>query len=519
MKRTIFSALILSVVSAVAMAGDTSNFFKAVQGKSLKAARGIDIEANLRNDAANFGVRVTVDHKDRIYAKGELVYVTVVSGKPGYLYLLYKQADGSTKCLFPNLYESNNKIEARTPITLPTANQGFNLRCNKPFGKELLYAIVSEKPLAVEQLGVKSLTKNVMTDINLEKLGRDIQKGIEVVGNSSAINPNEVAEHSVSITTVEKRDDIDATKPQHQRIGLFIGISKYKDHHIRALKVSHLDAAVMGLVMKEQGNLNGVATLINENATRSNIEKAFRELKLRTNPGDEIIIYWSGHGGTMADTDGDEQGDKFDEFLVPYDADTGKIVETVISDDTLGRWVQELDGRKVTIIFDACHAGGAAENKGMNNTKSKSLSEGDNVGELLKRVQKDNTDSSEPSFKSFTNSRFQIGGTRPRKDGHDFMWDVHERLQALGTKDIRAQDAAMLLSCKSDEISAERRDGKLSVMTYFLVKKLAEDNSLTLKQAYDHVKVEVPKYMKEHYSNRKQNPQLCPEDGAGVKLK
>ena len=115
---------------------------------------------------------------------------------------------------------------------------------------------------------------------------------------------------------------------------------------------------------------------------------------------------------------------------------------------------------------------------------------------------------------------FIIGGPRRRSDGRDFMGDVLDRLQDLGTKDIRAQDAVMLLSCKADEISAERRDGTLSVMTYFLIEKIENSSSLTLEGAYDHIKIEVPKYMKEHFPGRSQTPQLCPKDsGDDVKLR
>ncbi|MBN2290910.1 MAG: hypothetical protein JXM70_00710 [Pirellulales bacterium] len=57
-------------------------------------------------------------------------------------------------------------------------------------------------------------------------------------------------------------------------------------------------------------------------------------------------------------------------------------------------------------------------------------------------------------------------------------------------------------------------------MTYFLAKKISESSSLTLKEAYDYVEVEVPKYMKKHFPGRTQTPQLCPQDSAAkVKLK
>ena len=454
MKKSVVSLLTVILLSMASSASAD-----VIEGKSLKGARGFDVEADLRNDRATFSVRVAVDREDRIYEKGDLMHVTVRSEKGGYLYLLYRQADGSTKCLFPNLYESDNKIRGRREITIPTAKQGFRLRCSAPFGEELLVAIVTERPVAVERLGVKSLTKSVLTDVDIKTFVRGIRKGMEVVSAASGGKPGKWAEHMVQIKTVAKGRRSRSVHPK-RRIGLFIGISKYRDSRIRDLHLCHKDAIVMAMAMKKYGKLDGIGLLIDEKATRQNIEKAFRELKHKSNPGDEIFIYWSGHGGICADTGGDE-ADGRDEFLVPHDGKLEKIEETMILDDALGRWIQELDGRKVVIILDACHSGGQAEGKGL-----------------------------------------------------DFLDSELGRI-----KDIGQKDAAMLFSSASDEISAERRDDKLSVMTYFLVMKMAASESLTLEEAYDYVKVEVPKYMKKHFPGRTQTPQLCPQDGADVKLR
>lgn len=61
-------------------------------------------------------------------------------------------------------------------------------------------------------------------------------------------------------------------------------------------------------------------------------------------------------------------------------------------------------------------------------------------------------------------------------------------------------------------------NGKLSLMTFCLVEKMVKSDSLTLAEAYEHVKTEVPKYMQEHFSGRNQTPQLCPNNG-GDKVK
>ena len=232
----------------------------------------------------------------------------------------------------------------------------------------------------------------------------------------------------------------------------------------------------------------------------------FRVIK----PGDDIFIYWSGHGASCANTgDGDNEPDGLDEFLVTYDTSPENLNATVVMDDTLGRWVQALDGRNVVVILDACHSGGQATGKGLGDGKS------GEKGGLFQNVESSKSSS---SLNSLFGSAKDGGRVKTVRWGHlpspgDLLQGELARI-----KDIGQDDAVMLASSASDEISAERRDQKLSVMTYFLVERIVKADSLTLKEAYKYVSQEVPKYMKEHYPGRTETPVLCPE-GADVKLK
>lgn len=500
MRKTTTCTLILVFLIPGSLA--IADVIEALPGKSLKGARGFDVEADIRNDHAACAVRISVDRKDRTYEKGELMRVTVRSQRDGYLYVILKQADGSIKCLFPNLYHSDNAIDGGQSITIPTSKQGFRLRCNDPLGDELIVAIVTDRKIPVERLGVKGFNDNVVPTVNARTLLAEIDKSFDVESTSAIGRPNQWAEHSVQIKTVPegKRDGVSSTR---QRIGLFIGISKYEDSRIRDLSICHRDAEVMAVAMKEYGRLDGIGLLTDEKATRENIQKAFRELKLKSKPGDEIFIYWSGHGSSCADTGGDEE-DGRDEFLVPYDGDAADAEGSMVLDDALGRWVQELDGRKVAVILDACHSGGQATGRGI-----KGGVKGDDS------IIGSGDDLPAASVEDLLRTTSNADGREPMPMPLDFLDGELSRL-----KDIGQDDAAMLFSSASDEISAERRDGRLSVMTYFLVEKMGATSSLTLKQAYEHVKVKVPEYMKEHFPGRKQTPQLCPKDaGADVRLR
>ena len=52
--------------------------------------------------------------------------------------------------------------------------------------------------------------------------------------------------------------------------------------------------------------------------TRKNIEDAFRRITEYSNAGDVVFVHYSGHGGRVRDTSGDEE-DGYDETLIPVD--------------------------------------------------------------------------------------------------------------------------------------------------------------------------------------------------------
>jgi len=423
-----------------------------------KGTRGLSVEAKIRNDHPAYVVRVDVDRPDRVYEAGELVKVKVVSEKDGYLYLIYKQADGSVVCLFPNEHQRDNQIKARRETVVPAAGSDFNLRVGAPLGDETLVAIVSQEPLKASDFGTKSLVGSNATAIDVKPLLKAINVELKP-------KPQQWAEHHVQITTVTKREP----KQIKQRIGLFIGISRYQDRGIRPLRVCGEDAEQFARAMLSEGKLDGAIVLTNESATLAKIQAAFDQLVKNSRPGDEMFVYWSGHGGRCADDNGDEtDGDKLDEYLVPFDTrveSLDALRSSVLLDDTFGRMIQQLDGRKVAIIIDACHAGG----------------------------------------------QWQQGNAADADKSFAFYLDEDNR-----TKDIGQKDAAMLLSSQANETSKERRDGTLSVMTYFLKESLSAKGQVTLEDSYKYLKPRVVEYVNDEFPGSAQTPILSNSVGTIV---
>jgi uncharacterized caspase-like protein len=254
-------------------------------------------------------------------------------------------------------------------------------------------------------------------------------------------------------------------------VGVFIGISDFLDPGIRDLKVGEKDALAMADVMKGTCRLDEAWTLVGPQATLKNIENAIRtQLTAATRPGDVVVVYWSGHGARCADDNGDER-DGFDEYLVPYDgrwADEATIRRTMLLDDTFGRWMQDLDGRKLMIILDTCHSGGQT-------AMEKSLAKG-------------------------------LGTPAPVAGDvqFDFLDGEMER-----AKDIGQRETALLASSTATQVSFERREGDLSTMTYFLVAQLsANPGAVTLDMAYQNLKREVAAYVERTFPGTTQTPVL-----------
>jgi hypothetical protein len=442
---------------------------------SIGDPRAVVVE-ELRNDHPAFLVRVDVDQADRIYHGGETMRVNVVSAQSGYLYLLYCDAAGKVTCLFPNAFGQANHIEAMQPIEVPQPTRGngnFRLRIGPPYGQEVLKAIVSLEPMDTSALG-----RLILADGANARLS-----GMRAVYVEESTEPKSWAEHFVKIETraseaepqvtgdsplVSLQPDLDDSNRSAKRVGVFIGISEFADERIRDLSVCHRDASRLAQTMRTHGQIGQGWILLNENATRRNIEQTIRsKVAAATRPGDSVIIYWSGHGSRCADDGGDEQ-DGFDEYLVPHDGNLDNlrsIRSTMVMDDTFGRWIQELDGRRVLIVLDTCHSGGQS-------TGQKSISSDHRDGKMS------------ASF--------------------DFLDGEMSRI-----KDIGQRDTALLASSTASQVSFERQEGDLSTMTYFLIQQLEQPaGTVTLQTAYKQLRGAVTEYVQSHFPGTTQTPVL-----------
>jgi Caspase domain len=139
---------------------------------------------------------------------------------------------------------------------------------------------------------------------------------------------------------------------------LIVGVEKYAVPTIKPALGSERDAEEVERFVL--GKLNfapaSIRKLIGAQATSQKIGEEFQRWLIEgTKPGDRVFFYYSGHGSYLRDDDGDEKEDGFDETIVPYDAELRGM--GMIRDDQFARWIADLTGRRIVMIFDSCHSG------------------------------------------------------------------------------------------------------------------------------------------------------------------
>lgn len=96
---------------------------------------------------------------------------------------------------------------------------------------------------------------------------------------------------------------------------------------------------------------------------RANIEREFVRIAKNVAEGDEVVVYFAGHGAQQPELVPGSEIDGLDEIFLPRDVqkwDAEKeIVPNVIVDDEIAAWLRGItnNGAKVWVIFDCCHAG------------------------------------------------------------------------------------------------------------------------------------------------------------------
>ena len=152
----------------------------------------------------------------------------------------------------------------------------------------------------------------------------------------------------------------DPCKRDAKKWGVVVGINDYFSPMISDLEGAAIDAWAFYHYLTSpfgaQIPTSQVRLLINDQATRANIEGAIGNLKACSQ--DQVYIYFAGHG--MPEPNAEENA-----FLLAYDSNPTNMVGSAISMQKLPDFLSWRVGKasRLLMVIDACHSGNIALNK------------------------------------------------------------------------------------------------------------------------------------------------------------
>ena len=159
------------------------------------------------------------------------------------------------------------------------------------------------------------------------------------------------------------------------RQALLISIDTYSEGRSEGDSLFHIDSLVapshdvrrlVQLLPAWGFQVDNIKLLQDEKATRQGILKSLDDLFVRSNPGDDVLVYFSGHGTSwLNSSSGNEGGKHNSSALIPWDyallrsqASTSKLALLDAHRD-LRPLFQKLDdgGRNLLLVIDSCYSG------------------------------------------------------------------------------------------------------------------------------------------------------------------
>ncbi len=92
--------------------------------------------------------------------------------------------------------------------------------------------------------------------------------------------------------------------------------------------------------------------LLTKEATADSVSQAIADAGAELGAEDILLLTYSGHGGQVPDSNGDEEDDRMDETWVLYD-------RQLVDDELYTMWAQFKPGTRIVVLSDSCHSGSA----------------------------------------------------------------------------------------------------------------------------------------------------------------
>lgn len=160
--------------------------------------------------------------------------------------------------------------------------------------------------------------------------------------------------------------------PTHaERHALLVGISNYESPLISDLEGPIYDIAALKTALVEHWEFpeTNIVTLVDSHATRPRVLEELGKLKDKTNPGDHIFFYFSGHGTSGRDEGHDIALPHTSGALIPADfpgdgSHEEQLEKIIIGKRDIRPLLTALDEgeRNIFVAIDSCYSGNAVRN-------------------------------------------------------------------------------------------------------------------------------------------------------------
>ena len=148
-----------------------------------------------------------------------------------------------------------------------------------------------------------------------------------------------------------------------ERYALLVGVGNYPKSPLEGPKY---DVAAIRKVLTENWSFpaGNITVLLDEQGTKDNIISAIKSLYDKSRSGDELFLYFSGHGTSASDQDLRFPLPTTSGAYIPYDIREAKTIKQAVKKLVIGKQdlkpvLTRLDkgGRHVFIAIDACYSG------------------------------------------------------------------------------------------------------------------------------------------------------------------
>lgn len=276
------------------------------------------------------------------------------------------------------------------------------------------------------------------------------------------------------------------------RRALVIGIGQQEDKAWGKINgdkdVSYVEEMLKGAKYKEEN----ITRLVNAQATKAGIVKAFKRLTTQCKVGDIVYVHYSGHGQQMTDVHNDEK-DGLDECWIPYDACRKASAtyhgEKHLTDDELNVYLNAIRNKigakgKLLVVIDACHSGDGTRGEDdeiVRGVEDTLVVDSQNARGLYETFE---------AIKSF------------------FMGD-NGKENIINTKAKPLAERWITISaCRSDQVNFEMKKPAVGKLTYALWKELKNSDKVN----NDEFMRRIRKFVNCNTTSRLQQPEMTGED-------